>query len=716
MSPTAAQLEDIHTPPQVFAPLYPFTNMTIYWLISWMNSGSSRVSESKVASLVKNVILAGDFDREDLQGFLMTESRPLSLSTFQQRGGRIVPGLIPFPGFITGLSLRLYAWHSLTLKQGHFIFCPSNVWKDPLDGHKEWIYDELYTSDAWLEAQDRSSRIAKVENTLGEGSWVPIMNQFVKKLGWLRLDSFHMLVVDIMHECELGTWKALFTHPVRLLYALPGGTQIVATLDTRFRQVLTFGNGVIHKFSNNTSEMKRLATCDFEDILQCAIPVFEGLFPPSHDAAIQSLLYSFAQWHTLAKLRVHSDSTLVFLDETFKKLCGSFGLIPALPSTWWNYQRRKQLNREGLQSARKLGELAHRALKAFYPLTSKLDTPVQLAKHECRCCVLRRVEEAGGTSPSIGLSPVEASSGKNHHIAISQNNPVAIFAFLRDHTDDTALKNFILKLKDHILYRLGKLDISYCDHTFTDEERNSVIIPNNTIYTVQTMQVHYTTYDMRWETSPNHPYWYACVLAIYHMETWLNNGGTPMKHHLDVLWVRWIAFVDELDTDAFGFLDPGQVIRGAHLIPAFNSGHGVSSLRGGKSFARPEGVLDDWEAYLVGIFVDQDMFMRYTHFGVGHPAMLHRIARDSFRNDSPSSITNAVNNSNIVVLEADIGYGEDNDSEGYEGCSNEGELSDEECSDEELEDEDEGKENESDDGCEEDGHKFKDEFNDLLSF
>lgn len=45
-----------------------------------------------------------------------------------------------------------------------------------------------------------------------------------------------MLVVDIMHECELGTWKALFMHLVRLLYALPGGAQIVATLNTRYTE------------------------------------------------------------------------------------------------------------------------------------------------------------------------------------------------------------------------------------------------------------------------------------------------------------------------------------------------------------------------------------------------------------------------------------------------------------------------------------------------
>ncbi|KAG2050291.1 hypothetical protein BDR06DRAFT_984070 [Suillus hirtellus] len=56
--------------------------------------------------------------------------------------------------------------------------------------------------------------------------------------------------------------------------------------------------------------MKRLVAHDFEDILQCAIPVFEGLFPPNHDLVVQSLLYRFTQWHTLTKLRIHSDSTL----------------------------------------------------------------------------------------------------------------------------------------------------------------------------------------------------------------------------------------------------------------------------------------------------------------------------------------------------------------------------------------------------------------------
>jgi hypothetical protein len=43
-----------------------------------------------------------------------------------------------------------------------------------------------------------------------------------------------MLVVDFMHEVELGVWKALFAHLIRILYAgAPNGT-LVAVLDERY--------------------------------------------------------------------------------------------------------------------------------------------------------------------------------------------------------------------------------------------------------------------------------------------------------------------------------------------------------------------------------------------------------------------------------------------------------------------------------------------------
>jgi len=41
---------------------------------------------------------------------------------------------------------------------------------------------------------------------------------------------------------------------------------------TSYRQISTFGHGTIRKFAANSSEMKKLAARDFEDLLQ--VPVF----------------------------------------------------------------------------------------------------------------------------------------------------------------------------------------------------------------------------------------------------------------------------------------------------------------------------------------------------------------------------------------------------------------------------------------------------------
>ncbi len=46
-----------------------------------------------------------------------------------------------------------------------------------------------------------------------------------------------MLVVDLLHEFELGVWKSLFTQLIRLLYAAGKGSEtLVAELDSRYLQ------------------------------------------------------------------------------------------------------------------------------------------------------------------------------------------------------------------------------------------------------------------------------------------------------------------------------------------------------------------------------------------------------------------------------------------------------------------------------------------------
>jgi hypothetical protein len=49
--------------------------------------------------------------------------------------------------------------------------------------------------------------------------------------------------------------------------------------------------------------------------MQCSIPVFEGLLPEPHNTILLDLLFLLAQWHGLAKLRLHTDDTLKIMDQ-----------------------------------------------------------------------------------------------------------------------------------------------------------------------------------------------------------------------------------------------------------------------------------------------------------------------------------------------------------------------------------------------------------------
>ncbi len=95
---------------------------------------------------------------------------------------------------------------------------------------------------------------------------------------------YQMFVVDPLHEIELGTWKALFIHLLRLCQyyggdvvqelnrrqvSLTAASQVVMSYSlVRFRMIPTFGRGTIRRFKNNVSDLKNFAARDYEDILQ----------------------------------------------------------------------------------------------------------------------------------------------------------------------------------------------------------------------------------------------------------------------------------------------------------------------------------------------------------------------------------------------------------------------------------------------------------------
>jgi hypothetical protein len=117
------------------------------------------------------------------------------------------------------------------------------------------------------------------------------------------------------------------------------------------------------------------------------------------------------------------------------------------------------------------------------------------------------------------------------------------------------------------------------------------------------------------ETDVHHPFWYAKLLGIYHVDA--REAGTGFRQptrRFDLLWVRWlgglkwggwsqqrldmISYVDSGDCEgSFDFIDPALVIRGAYLAPVFNLGHTKKLLR--QSLAWDSAEEGDWTAYYV---------------------------------------------------------------------------------------------------------------------
>lgn len=198
----------------------------------------------------------------------------------------------------------------------------------------------------------------------------------------------------------------------------------------------------------------------------------------------------------------------------------------------------------------------------------------------------------------------------------------------------------MLNLRKHLLSRLLGLPYDGDEQEFSHQDLMDVTIVGDRLYTHKVMRVNYTTYDLQrdqdtinprthsdlmvlaheddTDSNDSHPYWYARVIGIFHVEIRhvgpKSNTRKPVR--MEFLWVRWfgrdlsykagwkakrlhrLGFIDSADGGAFGFLDPAEVIRGAHIIPAFHYGRTTDLLP--KSIARrPEENHEDYLYYYV---------------------------------------------------------------------------------------------------------------------
>lgn len=168
---------------------------------------------------------------------------------------------------------------------------------------------------------------------------------------------------------------------------------------------------------------------------------------------------------------------------------------------------------------------------------------------------------------------------------------------------------------------------------------NSVLFKHDRLYRHQLFRTNYTTYDIRRSqdvvhaasshcnimvladlggggiSESNHPFRYARVEGIYHVNVVYVGAGMVNyePRRMEFLWVRWYRLLDttggwstqKLDAlrfmsvrggDAFGFIDPADVLRGCHIIPSFANGLFHVDGKGLSHSARDS---SDWVRYYV---------------------------------------------------------------------------------------------------------------------
>ncbi|KAI0310493.1 hypothetical protein OF83DRAFT_1019709, partial [Amylostereum chailletii] len=327
-----------------------------------------------------------------------------------------------------------------------------------------------------------------------------------------------------------------------------------------------------------------------------------------------------------------------------------------------------------------MSELQHRRSKQDFLRTNKHNYITQITKQDARERLLlivgkrlvahvkkrdiqrarNRREKHSATKVSERLPPTNPTC--HYHISDKATSRFNLGAWLSAHEGDPALTNFYNSLHDHILVQL--LGLEFDDtRTFTDEERESVIIVQDELHKHQVLRVNYTTYDLRRQqdtvTPKRHadimvlspdddgtkvPYWFACVLNILHVNViYCRPSSTSKKaQRLDILWVWWfglttepameggwakkqlhaVHFILQDEDSPFSFINPDQVVRAAHLVPAFK--YGMTEQRLDPLIACKDEEKDmDWEMFYINMFVDRDMFMRFRGGGVGHLSTRH---------------------------------------------------------------------------------------------
>ncbi|KIJ47639.1 hypothetical protein M422DRAFT_163781, partial [Sphaerobolus stellatus SS14] len=269
-------------------------------------------------------------------------------------------------------------------------------------------------------------------------------------------------------------------------------------------------------------------------------------------------------------------------------------------------------------------ESAHRKAKQRYPRVSKACPAYGMTQVDERETNMRNIKKTVDkhsqtqsqqvmTYPEGEIEELPHNDPKARYIiSSSTKHPVQIGPWLAANKDDIATEGFYDMMKDHLYARLSNLATEDDEIKITQVQRDEVLILRCVLYKHQTCRINFTTYDMQRSqdtinpctshcdillharddpSNPGyHPYWYARVTGIYHCLARLRSQ--PDFQEIHFLWIRWLGrsdvkvraavnpnFLDQVgfvtiedETDMFGFINPANVIRACHLIPAFHYG------------------------------------------------------------------------------------------------------------------------------------------------
>ncbi|KAH7903466.1 hypothetical protein BJ138DRAFT_1107647 [Hygrophoropsis aurantiaca] len=333
----------------------------------------------------------------------------------------------------------------------------------------------------------------------------------------------------------------------------------------------------------------------------CAILTFEGFFPVPHDNIIRTLLFQLAEWHALAKLRLHTDESLELLDNSLKALatqlrkfqrltCAAFE-TKELPSKTMARQRQQKHNTVSNNSTGSRRKVFNLLTYKFHALG---DYTVAIKKFGTTNSYTTQIH---GEEESLEHDPDSIPSESRYSMAQHTANMLNLPKLLSDNWDDPT--DFIPKLRNHLLNRLYDYSYNGDKQEFSEAEHNNL------------------------EDAPDaHPYWYAQILQAFRIPVRHTSPGTNdlSLRTMDVLWPEYdwgfkdahlpkVGFVEDADENTFGFLDPSLVIRACHLVPAFAAGRTTELLRG-DSLTEISGRTTE--------LLRGDMYCHFAGIGVGH--------------------------------------------------------------------------------------------------